>query len=238
MAIRAGSPGRGSTRRRSVHAARRADPHPRAGRAALGRGGAARVADAGAPPGRLYRGLRRSLPRRRHARPCRRDRPRAAARGRRLRPHGRGRSARHGLHRGRRQFQPGRRAVDRNPPPDAQGGRQSRPTETTKGRQRPPSHGEKPPREDPLTLAAAAALSTTALTGALAQDKSYTIGVSNGWVGPEWRTQIIQETQDAAAAWADPAHHGRASGPVRTSTSRARSRTCATSSTRASMPSW
>lgn len=36
---------------------------------------------------------------------------------------------------------------------------------------------------------------------ALAQDNSFTIGVSNGWVGSEWRTQMIEEAQAAAAAW-------------------------------------
>ncbi len=36
-----------------------------------------------------------------------------------------------------------------------------------------------------------------------AQDESYTIALSNGWVGSEWRTQMIQEAQGAAAEWAD-----------------------------------
>jgi ribose transport system substrate-binding protein len=36
---------------------------------------------------------------------------------------------------------------------------------------------------------------------ALAQD--YKIGLSNGWVGSEWRTQMIEEAQAAAAAWAE-----------------------------------
>lgn len=32
---------------------------------------------------------------------------------------------------------------------------------------------------------------------------SYRIALSNGWVGSEWRTQMIEEAQAAAAAWAD-----------------------------------
>ena len=31
--------------------------------------------------------------------------------------------------------------------------------------------------------------------------KSFTIGLSNGWVGSEWRTQMIDEAKDAAAKW-------------------------------------
>jgi ribose transport system substrate-binding protein len=40
-------------------------------------------------------------------------------------------------------------------------------------------------------------------TAAHAQDKTYTIALSNGWVGSEWRTQMIQEAEAAAKAWAD-----------------------------------
>ena len=42
-----------------------------------------------------------------------------------------------------------------------------------------------------LGLAAQAEAATTSLT----------IGLSNGWVGSEWRTQMIAEAQAAAAAW-------------------------------------
>jgi ribose transport system substrate-binding protein len=31
--------------------------------------------------------------------------------------------------------------------------------------------------------------------------KSFTIGLSNGWVGSEWRTQMIDEAKAAAAKW-------------------------------------
>lgn len=37
---------------------------------------------------------------------------------------------------------------------------------------------------------------------ASAQD-SYRIGLSNGWVGSEWRTQMIEEAQAAAEAWSE-----------------------------------
>lgn len=51
------------------------------------------------------------------------------------------------------------------------------------------------------------AITLTALTISVvagsshAADNSYTIALSNGWVGSEWRTQMIQEAQAAAAAW-------------------------------------
>ena len=35
----------------------------------------------------------------------------------------------------------------------------------------------------------------------LAQGKKYRIALSNGWVGSEWRTQMIDEATQAAAAW-------------------------------------
>ena len=34
---------------------------------------------------------------------------------------------------------------------------------------------------------------------ASAQDESYTIGVSNNFVGSEWRTQMVKQIEDAAA---------------------------------------
>lgn len=48
----------------------------------------------------------------------------------------------------------------------------------------------------------AAGLALAAVTGAGAQE-TFTIGLSNGWVGSEWRTQMIEEAQAAAAAWAE-----------------------------------
>lgn len=49
-----------------------------------------------------------------------------------------------------------------------------------------------------VALATAAAFAATAFS---AQAKDFTIGLSNGWVGSEWRTQMIEEAQAAAAAW-------------------------------------
>ena len=48
---------------------------------------------------------------------------------------------------------------------------------------------------------AALAVSTALATPAFAQSHKYTIGLSNGWVGSEWRTQMVEEAQAAAAAW-------------------------------------
>ncbi len=52
-----------------------------------------------------------------------------------------------------------------------------------------------------MRLVALAAAALAAMTGA-AGAQNFTIGLSNGWVGSEWRTQMIQEAQAAAAAWA------------------------------------
>ncbi|ARO15946.1 sugar ABC transporter substrate-binding protein (plasmid) [Ketogulonicigenium robustum] len=49
-----------------------------------------------------------------------------------------------------------------------------------------------------LTLAAASVIALS--SAAYAQD-TFTIGLSNGFVGSEWRTQMIEEAQAAAAAW-------------------------------------
>jgi ribose transport system substrate-binding protein len=39
------------------------------------------------------------------------------------------------------------------------------------------------------------------VVSATVQAKSFTIGLSNGWVGSEWRTQMIDEAKAAAAKW-------------------------------------
>ena len=52
----------------------------------------------------------------------------------------------------------------------------------------------------------AASVAAIALTASVAQADEFTIGLSNGWVGSEWRTQMIEEAQAAAAAWADKGH--------------------------------
>ena len=51
-----------------------------------------------------------------------------------------------------------------------------------------------------LAAVAAVALAGGA-TAAMAAD--FTIGLSNGWVGSEWRTQMIEEAQAQAKAWKD-----------------------------------
>lgn len=47
------------------------------------------------------------------------------------------------------------------------------------------------------------AVGLVALMGSTAMAETYKIGLSNGWVGSEWRTQMIEEAQAAAAAWKD-----------------------------------
>ena len=51
-----------------------------------------------------------------------------------------------------------------------------------------------------MASAALAALLAAAMPAA-AQNHHYTIGLSNGWVGSEWRTQMIDEAVAAAKAW-------------------------------------
>jgi ribose transport system substrate-binding protein len=52
-----------------------------------------------------------------------------------------------------------------------------------------------------LAPAIAAGLAGVLAFGGTATAKDFTIGLSNGWVGSEWRTQMIDEAQTAAAAW-------------------------------------
>ncbi len=54
-----------------------------------------------------------------------------------------------------------------------------------------------------LVRTLAVAFAVVAATGAQAADKKLVIGVSNGWVGSEWRTQMVEEAQAAAKAWKD-----------------------------------
>jgi ribose transport system substrate-binding protein len=51
------------------------------------------------------------------------------------------------------------------------------------------------------------AVAALALTAFAAQAEDYKIGLSNGWVGSEWRTQMIEEAQAAAAAWKEKGHN-------------------------------
>ncbi len=48
-----------------------------------------------------------------------------------------------------------------------------------------------------------AAVSATAILTGSASAEPFRIGLSNGFVGSEWRTQMIEEAQAAAAAWKD-----------------------------------
>lgn len=52
-----------------------------------------------------------------------------------------------------------------------------------------------------VTAGLIAALAVSAPQLASAKD-TFTIGLSNGWVGSEWRTQMIDEAEQAAKAWA------------------------------------
>ena len=55
-----------------------------------------------------------------------------------------------------------------------------------------------------LALTTVAALAVSAFS---TQAADYKIGLSNGWVGSEWRTQMIEEAQAAAAAWKEKGHN-------------------------------
>lgn len=54
------------------------------------------------------------------------------------------------------------------------------------------------PNASPLVVATLLALGAVAPT---AHAADYKIGLSNGWIGSEWRTQMIDEAEAAAAAW-------------------------------------
>lgn len=51
------------------------------------------------------------------------------------------------------------------------------------------------------SLILSAAMLAVGVSSAVAED--FTIGLSNGWVGSEWRTQMIEEAEAAAKKWAD-----------------------------------
>ena len=52
-------------------------------------------------------------------------------------------------------------------------------------------------------LLVAAATAAMMIAGVQAKAADFTIGLSNGWVGSEWRTQMIEEAQAQAAKWKD-----------------------------------
>ncbi|SLN75848.1 ABC transporter substrate-binding protein [Oceanibacterium hippocampi] len=54
-----------------------------------------------------------------------------------------------------------------------------------------------------LSLMALTAAATLVGSALVANAADYKIGLSNGWVGSEWRTQMIAEAEAAAAKWKD-----------------------------------
>src|SRR5690606_24826142 len=58
-----------------------------------------------------------------------------------------------------------------------------------------------------ITAIAFSTLAAVAFTAFTASADDYKIGLSNGWVGSEWRTQMIEEAQAAAAAWTEKGHN-------------------------------
>jgi ribose transport system substrate-binding protein len=52
-----------------------------------------------------------------------------------------------------------------------------------------------------LTRLALLSVAVLAISAVSAGADTFKIGLSNGWVGSEWRTQMIEEAQAAAAAW-------------------------------------
>lgn len=58
-----------------------------------------------------------------------------------------------------------------------------------------------------LTQLALAGVAAAAISASAAAAADYKIGLSNGWVGSEWRTQMIEEAQAAAAAWTEKGHN-------------------------------
>lgn len=55
-----------------------------------------------------------------------------------------------------------------------------------------------------IALSTVAAIAVSAFSASAADFK---IGLSNGWVGSEWRTQMIEEAQAAAAKWKEKGHN-------------------------------
>ncbi len=55
--------------------------------------------------------------------------------------------------------------------------------------------------------ALALSVAAIAVTAFSANAEDFKIGLSNGWVGSEWRTQMIEEAQAAAAAWKEKGHN-------------------------------
>ena len=58
-----------------------------------------------------------------------------------------------------------------------------------------------------ITAIAFSTVAAIAVTAFTASADDFKIGLSNGWVGSEWRTQMIEEAQAAAAAWKEKGHN-------------------------------
>ena len=58
-----------------------------------------------------------------------------------------------------------------------------------------------------ITAIAFSTLAAIAFAAFPASADDFRIGLSNGWVGSEWRTQMIEEAQAAAAAWKEKGHN-------------------------------
>jgi len=58
-----------------------------------------------------------------------------------------------------------------------------------------------------ITAIAFSTVAVIAVTAFSASADDFKIGLSNGWVGSEWRTQMIEEAQAAAAAWKEKGHN-------------------------------
>lgn len=58
-----------------------------------------------------------------------------------------------------------------------------------------------------LTVLALSTVAVAAISASAAFADDFKIGLSNGWVGSEWRTQMIEEAQAAAAAWTERGHN-------------------------------
>jgi len=58
-----------------------------------------------------------------------------------------------------------------------------------------------------ITAIAFSTVAAIAVTAFSASADDFKIGLSNGWVGSEWRTQMIEEAQAAAAAWKEKGHN-------------------------------
>ena len=79
-----------------------------------------------------------------------------------------------------------------------------------------------------LTAICLSAVASIAISAFAANAEDFKIGLSNGWVGSEWRTQMIDEAQAAAEPGRKRASMSRSWSRAPMSTCRARSAPSAT----------